>query len=233
MGTVKTPEELLYILTASSINDRCFSHMIEYLKVGMTEIEVAEEIERTLLELGAKRMAFPVIAAAGSNGCEPHGVPSSYKIREGDFLTMDFGAVYKGYCADMTRTVAFKRVTPYMRRVYNTVLTAQKLGISAIRKRVSIKAVDDITRGYIEEKGFGNYYIHGTGHGVGKEVHEEPYINTKAGYKNKFKTNMAVTVEPGIYIPGKLGVRIEDLVIVSDTGAINLNHSIKELLIIE
>ena len=233
MGTVKTPDELLKILTASLINDKCFSHMIEYLKVGMTEIQVAEEIERTLLKLGAKRMAFPVISVAGKNGAEPHGIPSSYKIKEGDFLTMDYGAVYKGYCADMTRTVAFKSITPFMRKVYNTVLEAQELGISSIKKGVSIRFVDDICRDYIAEKGFYKYFIHGTGHGVGKEVHEEPYINTKATYKNKFKTNMAVTVEPGIYIPDKLGVRIEDLVLVSEEGVINTNHSTKELLIIK
>jgi Xaa-Pro aminopeptidase len=233
MGVVKTPEELIHIITASAMNDACFQHMVGYLRPGLTEVQVAEEIFRVLSKLGSKKLAFPTIAVAGENGAEPHGIPTEYIIREGDFLTMDFGATVKGYCGDMTRTVALGHATPTMKKIYQVVLAAQLAGLDACKRGATYREVDEASRGIIEDAGYGPYYVHGTGHGVGKEVHEEPYLNKKATHQKKLKTHMAVTVEPGIYIPGKMGVRIEDLVVITDFGVVNTNHSPKELLIIK
>jgi Xaa-Pro aminopeptidase len=233
MGVVKTPDELIHIITASAMNDSCFQHILGYVRPGLTELQVAEEIHRVLQRLGSKGLAFPTIAVAGKNGAEPHGVPSDYVLQEGDFLTMDFGAVVKGYCGDMTRTIAIGHATSSMKKIYQVVLAAQLAGLDACKKGTTYRDVDQASRNIIEAAGFGSYYVHGTGHGVGKEVHEEPYLNTKATHQFKLKTHMAITIEPGIYLPGKMGVRIEDLVIVTDFGVINTNHSPKELLIIK
>lgn len=233
MTKTKRPEELLHIMTASAINDNCFDHILDFIKAGLTEIEIADEIEKTLIKLGVKKLAFPTIVVAGKNGDQPHGIPSAYKIKDGDFITMDFGGVYKGYCGDMTRTIAIGHVTKKMKEVYNLVSQAQKAALDLVKKGVGFKDVDRAARELIEEAGYGQYYIHGTGHGIGRDVHEEPYLNTKATNREKLKSNMAITVEPGIYIPRKMGVRIEDLVIVTDFGVINTNRSPKELIVIK
>lgn len=233
MSLIKKPKELLSIITASAMNDMCFQHLLGYLRPGLTEIEIADEIYKVLKKLGAEKLAFPTIAVAGKNGAEPHGVPSDYKIQEGDFLTMDFGAVVDGYCGDFTRTLAIGKVTPFMKKIYNLVLKAQVAGIQACCHGASLKEVDQAGRNIIEQAGYGKYFIHGTGHGVGTEVHEKPYINSRAKDKDVLKENMAVTIEPGIYIPGKLGVRIEDLVIITNFGVINTNSSSKELCVIK
>lgn len=233
MAPIKTPTELLSIITASAMNDTCFQHILGYLRPGLTEIEISEEIHRVLKKLGAEELAFPTIAVAGKNTMNPHGIPSDYKIQDGDFLTMDFGAMVDGYCGDFTRTVAIGRVTPFMKKIYNIVLASQLAGIDACCHGASLMEVDRASRGIIEEAGYGKYFVHGTGHGVGTQVHEEPYINTKATDNEFLKANMAVTIEPGIYIPGKFGVRIEDLVIITSFGVINTNSSPKELCIIK
>lgn len=233
MSQVKTPTELYSIIKASAMNDACFQHMLGFLRTGLTEIEVAEEIQRVLTKSGAEKLAFPTIAVAGKNGAEPHGIPSEYKIQEGDFLTMDFGAVVDGYCGDFTRTVAFGKVSPFMKKVYNIVLASQLAGIDACCHGASLREVDQASRNIIEQAGYGKYFVHGTGHGVGREVHEEPYINTKATDQDFLSENMAVTIEPGIYIPSKLGIRIEDLVIITSFGVINTNNSSKDLYIIK
>lgn len=233
MAKVKTPTELLAIITASAMNDTCFQHILGYLHPGLTEIEISDEIFKVLDKLGSEKLAFPTIAVAGKNGANPHGIPSDYKIKEGDFLTMDFGAVVDGYCGDFTRTVAIGKVTPFMKKIYNIVLASQLSGIDACCKGVSLKEVDQASRSIIETSGYGKYFIHGTGHGVGSEVHEEPYINSKATSEDFLEENMAVTIEPGIYIPNKLGIRIEDLVIITSFGVINTNSSSKELYIIK
>lgn len=233
MAQVKTPSELLSIITASAMNDACFQHILGYLQPGLTEIEIAQEIYEVLKKLGAEDLAFPTIAVAGKNGANPHGIPSDYKIQEGDFLTMDFGAVVNGYCGDFTRTVAIGRVTPFMKKIYNIVLAAQLAGVDACFHGANLRDVDQAGRSIIELAGYGKYFVHGTGHGVGTQVHEEPFINTKATDQEFLGEYMAVTIEPGIYIPGKLGVRIEDLVIVTSFGVINTNNSSKELCIIK
>ncbi len=233
MAAVKTPNELLAIIKASAMNDACFQHILGYLQVGITEIEIADEIYKVLKKLGAEDLAFPTIAVAGKNGADPHGIPSEYKIQEGDFLTLDFGAVVEGYCGDFTRTVAIGRATPFMKKIYNIVLAAQLAGVDACFHGAKLRDVDQAGRSIIEAAGYGKYFVHGTGHGVGTQVHEEPYINTKATDQEFLSENMAVTIEPGIYIPDKLGVRIEDLVIITSFGVINTNNSSKELCIIK
>lgn len=227
---IKTPEELLLIMKAEAMGDMVFEHMLDYIKVGMTEIQIADEIEKTFRKLGAEGLSFPTIAVSGVNSNQPHGVPSDKKICEGEFLTMDMGAVYKGYCGDMTRTVAIGYATDEMKKVYDVVLQSQLAGLKAVKAGVKCFDVDKIARDIITEAGFGEYYIHGTGHGVGREVHEPPTLNTRSS--EFLCENQAVTVEPGIYIPEKFGVRIEDLAIVTNFGIINCTQSVKELIIL-
>ena len=229
-NTVKTPEELLLIMKAEAMGDIAFEHMLDFIRPGMTEIEVADEIERVLRAMGAEALAFDTIAVSGVNSNQPHGVPSNKKIREGEFLTMDLGAVYQGYCGDMTRTVAIGYATEEMKEVYDIVLRAQLEGLATVRSGVSCREVDWASRRIIEEAGYGEFYIHGTGHGVGTQVHEEPTLNARS--EEVLHENQAVTVEPGIYLPEKFGVRIEDLAIVTNFGIINCTKSKKELIIL-
>lgn len=227
---VKTPEELMQILKAAAMGDMCFSHILEFIKPGMTEIAVSDEIERTLRKLGAEALSFPTICVSGVNTTKPHGEPSEKVIEEGDLVTMDFGAVVGGYCGDMTRTIGIGSLSEEQKTVYDIVLRAQTEGVAACKAGVSCKAVDDVCRGIISDAGYGEYFVHGTGHGVGKEVHEAPVLNTKS--EDVLAEFMPVTVEPGIYIPDQFGVRIEDLVIITDFGCINAVHSPKELIIV-
>ena len=227
---VKSPDELLLIMTAEAMGDKVFEHMLDYVKVGMTEIQIAEEIEKTFMKLGAEGLSFPTIAVSGVNSTEPHGVPSDKKICEGEFLTMDMGAVYKGYCGDMTRTVAIGYATDEMKEIYDIVLKSQTAGLKAVKPGVRCFDVEKICRDIIKDAGYGEYFIHGTGHGIGTEVHEEPRFNQVS--EAVLEENMAMTVEPGIYIPGKFGVRIEDLAIVTSFGIINCTQSAKELIIL-
>lgn len=228
--TVKTPEELLIIAKAEAIGDKTFEHLLDYIKVGMTELEIADEVERTMRSLGAEGLSFPTIAVSGVNSNQPHGEPSDKKIQEGDFLTLDIGCVYRGYCSDMTRTVAIGYATDEMKKIYDIVLEAQLAGLEMVKAGVKCFDVDKASRDVIEEAGYGEFYIHGTGHGVGTEVHEPPTLNARSS--EVLKENQAVTVEPGIYLPDKFGVRIEDLVIVTEFGYANLTHSPKELIIL-
>ncbi len=227
---IKTPEQILNIMKASAMGDMCFSHMLGYIKAGMTEIQVANEIERVLLSLGAESLAFTTICVSGDRTAFPHGEPSEKAIEEGDFITMDFGAVVNGYCGDMTRTVAMGKVTGEQRKVYNIVLAAQLAGIDSIKAGVSCFDVDKASRDIIVEAGYGEYFIHGTGHGVGTQVHEAPTLNSKS--EEILEEFMPVTIEPGIYMPEKFGVRIEDLAIVTKFGIINTVNSSKDLIIL-
>ena len=229
MGS-KKPEEILKIMKASAMGDTCFEHMLEFIKVGMTELVIAAEIERTLEKLGSKGLAFPTICVSGINSNQPHGEPGEKRIEPGDFLTMDFGAMVDGYCGDMTRTIAIGHVTDEQKEVYDVVLRAQVAALDACKAGVRCFDVDKVARDIIEAAGFGSYFVHGTGHGVGTEVHEEPYLNTKS--EAILELDQPVTVEPGIYIPEKFGVRIEDLAIITEFGIINTVKSPKNLMII-
>ena len=227
---IKTPDEILKIMKAAEMGDICFSHIIEFIRPGMTELQVSDEIERTLIGLGAEGLSFPTICVSGVNTTQPHGEPSDKIIEEGDFVTMDFGAVVEGYCGDMTRTIAIGHVSEKQKEVYDIVLRSQLAGLAACRAGVNCRDVDAVSRNIIKDAGYGDYYIHGTGHGVGTEVHEAPTLNAKSD--EVLAEFMPVTVEPGIYITNKFGVRIEDLAIITEFGIINTVKSEKELIII-
>lgn len=228
---VKNKKEIEIISRAAALGDRCFSHILGFIRPGMREKEVAAEIDRFLLENGAEGLAFPTISVSGERSCLPHGEPTDKIIEKGEFLTLDFGAVIDGYCGDMTRTVAVGSVTPEMRKVYDTVLEAQLAAIGFIRAGVRCSDADKVARDIIANAGYGEYFPHGLGHGVGKLVHEAPTMNAKS--EDTLAENMVVTIEPGIYIPDRFGVRIEDLAIVTEFGIINKVKSEKELIILK
>ena len=227
---IKTPDDILRIMNAAAMGDICFSHILEYIRPGMTELQVSDEIERTLMSLGAEGLSFPTICVSGVNTTQPHGEPTDKVIEDGDFVTMDFGAVVEGYCGDMTRTIAVGHVSEKQREVYDVVLRSQLAGLDACRAGVRCRDIDAISRNIIEDAGYGEFYIHGTGHGVGTEVHEAPTLNSRSD--EILAEFMPVTVEPGIYIPNEFGVRIEDLAIITEFGIINTVKSEKELIII-
>ncbi len=230
-GGKKTPEELLRILKAAAMGDQVFEHILGFIKVGMSEWDIAQEIDRTFEKLGSGPLAFPTIVAVGAHGADPHAEPSKdILVQEGDFITMDIGGTVGGYCGDMTRTVAMGFVSSEMVEVYQTVLDAQLEGIRALQVGASCREVDRKVRDIIAAAGYGDYYIHGTGHGVGSKVHESPHLNTRT--EELLEADTAVTVEPGIYLPGRFGVRIEDLLIVTDFGIINAVKSEKELIVL-
>ncbi|MDR1778754.1 MAG: aminopeptidase P family protein [Clostridiales Family XIII bacterium] len=223
-------EKIVNITKAAALGDACFTYILGEINVGMREKEVADLIDAYLLSHGGEALAFPTICVSGACGSEPHGVPSEKKIESGDLVTMDFGAVVGGYCGDMTRTVAVGKPSAEMKKVYEVVLAAQFAGIAALAPGAKCKAVDAAARDVIAAAGYGEYYVHGTGHGVGQEVHEAPTLNPKS--KESLKAGQAVTVEPGIYIPGTGGCRIEDLLIITETGTVNLVASEKQLIVV-
>lgn len=227
---IKKPEELLKIMKAEAMGDICFEHILGFIREGMSEKQIADELDGTLRKLGSGELAFPTICVSGVRTNEPHGVPSDKKVEKGDFITMDFGATVDGYCGDMTRTVAVGSVSEKQKKIYDIVLRAQLASLDFCRAGVKCFDADKAARDVIVSEGYGEFYPHGTGHGVGKQVHEPPYLNTRSD--EVLQENMAVTVEPGIYLPDEFGVRIEDLSIITDFGIINTVKSPKELIIL-
>lgn len=227
---VKDPEELEAMEGAQRIAEAALEQILEEIRPGVTEKEIAARLQYLMLHLGASDMSFDPIVVSGANGSLPHGVPSEKTIQDGEFVTMDFGCVYRGYCSDMTRTVAVGHVTEEMRRVYDTVLTAQKAGIAAARAGVTGREVDGAARQVIEEAGYGPYFGHSFGHGVGVEIHEAP--NAAPSVETALPAGAVISAEPGIYLPGKLGVRIEDVIILTEDGCRNLTRAPKELLVL-
>ena len=225
----KTEEEIGKIEQAQAIAEAAFAHILEYIHEGVTEREVALELEFYMRRAGATRAAFDIIVAAGASGSVPHAIPSDEPIRRGDLVTMDFGAVVDGYHSDMTRTVAVGEVSERQKLVYDTVLRAQKASLAVLKAGVSCVEGDAAARRVIEEAGFGQHFGHGTGHGVGLEIHEEPRLSPRAGEK-LLRVGQVVTVEPGIYLPGECGVRIEDMALITKEGCRNLTHAPKELI---
>ena len=231
MGSIiKTEDEIAAIRKAAAIGDLCFTRILRFIKPGMAETEVASRIEKILFELGAEKLAFPTICVSGERTNLPHGEPTDKIIKAGEFVTLDFGAVVFGYCADMTRTIAIGYASDHQREVYGIVLKAQLAAIKACRAGVRGADVDKVARDIIEEAGYGEEFCHGTGHGVGAEVHEAPYLKRES--EDVLLENMVVTIEPGIYIKDKFGVRIEDLAIVTKFGIINTVKSAKELIVL-
>lgn len=228
---VKKPEEIAYIKEAEAIGDRAFERLLPRLEPGMTEKQAAAWIEFLMKEEGAEGFSFDTIAASGIHSAMPHAVPTDKKLENGDFLTMDFGCRYKGYCSDMTRTVVIGRVSERQREVYNTVLRAQQAALDGMRPGMTGKEIDALARNVIKEAGYDACFGHALGHSVGLDIHEKPVFSPKG--ETEIRPGMVITVEPGIYIEGFGGVRIEDLVVITEGGCENLTHSPKELIVIE
>ena len=222
--------ELELMRKAQAITDKAFSEVIGRIKVGMTELELQAELIYCLYKNGATGLAFDPIVVAGPNSSLPHGFASERVIQEGDFVTMDFGALYNGYCADMTRTVAVGYATEEMKKVYNTVLEAQLAGLAISKAGVPGKDVDGAARKVITDAGYGEYFGHGYGHSLGLEVHENPSPNSRN--ENPMPVGAVASAEPGIYLPGRFGVRIEDTCVFLEDGIEILTKSPKNLIIV-
>ena len=225
---VKTEAELSKMEKAAAIADTAWAELLPKMKPGVTERDLALELEFLMRRKGADGLAFDIILAGGPNGALPHAVPGDRPLQDGDLVVMDFGARYGGYRSDMTRTVVIGKACQRTRALYNTVLEAQLAALTAVKPGKTGIEVDQVARDLITEAGYGDQFGHGLGHGVGLAIHEEPRLSPKGD--TVLQPGMAVTVEPGIYVPGFGGVRIEDLVVVTDTGCRVLTHSTKELL---
>ena len=222
--------EVDLMVKAQEITDKAFSEVITRIKPGMSELELQAELIYCLYKNGGTGLAFDPIVVSGPNTSLPHGVAGERIIQEGDFVTMDFGASYRGYCSDMTRTVAVGYATEEMKKIYDTVLQAQLAGIAATKAGVPGCEVDAAARNVIAAAGYGDYFGHGYGHSLGLEVHESPSPNARN--TEPLPAGALCSAEPGIYLPGKFGVRIEDVTIVTEEGSINITKSPKNLIIV-
>ncbi len=228
LRSLKSVEEIEYITKAQEITDKAFLHIINYIKPGMTELEVQIELEYTMKKYGASNIAFDSIIVSGVNSSLPHGVPSNKKIEQGDFITMDFGAAYNGYCSDMTRTVAMGKISDEQQKVYDTVLQAQLMAIEAIGEGKKYSDIDKVARDFIYSQGYEGCFGHGLGHSLGLNIHEEPRFSPLC--HDILTPNTIMTVEPGVYLSGKFGVRIEDMVVINENGASIITKSEKKLI---
>lgn len=230
LRAAKDSEEIALMVEAQRITDETFTEICKFIKPGMTEREIAAKLVYDLIRLGADKVSFDPIVVGGPNGSLPHGIPGDRKVQSGDFLTMDFGCMYGGYCSDMTRTVAIGEPTDEMRKVYNTVLAAQMAGIAVTKAGVQGKVIDGAARKVIEDAGYGEYFGHGYGHSLGLEIHESP--NANSSEERALPVGAVVSAEPGIYLPGKFGVRIEDVTVLTEGGCVVLTKSPKELIVL-
>lgn len=226
----KSEEEKENILKAQAIAEKAFDHILGFISTDKTEKDIALELDFFMLRNGAEAVSFETIAVSGANSSMPHGVPCNKKIENGDFITMDFGAVVNGYHSDMTRTVAVGNVSTKQAEIYKTVLDAQLASLASLKEGVSGFDADKAARDIICSAGYGGFFGHGTGHGVGIEIHEEPRLSFKSD--KILAEGDVVTVEPGIYLPGEFGVRIEDMAFITKNGCENLTKSPKNLIII-
>lgn len=225
---VKEDGEIEMLREAQACTDRAFEDILDTLAVGMTERQVALELEHAMRRAGADAPSFESIVAFGEQAAEPHHQPSHRVLDEGDVIKLDFGALYAGYHADMTRTIAFGDPVPELRKIHDVVREAQQAGIDAVRAGVTGGEVDDAARRVVEDAGYGAHFTHGLGHGVGLEIHEGPSF--ARGGKDEIPAGAVMTVEPGVYVPGLGGVRIEDMVEVQESGCRVVGSSIRELV---
>ena len=227
---VKEPWEVENIVAAQRIAEAALSQVLPLIKAGVSEKDVAAELEYRMAKGGAQGLAFETICVSGANSSKPHGVPGAKKIENGDFVTMDFGCKINGYCSDMTRTVAVGSASDEMKKVYDLVLRAQLAGIAAAHAGIIGREMDAAGRRVIDDAGYGEYFGHGFGHSVGLFIHEGPNANVRE--ERALPAGAVVTAEPGIYLPGRFGVRIEDMVYITESGCENLTKAPKELIIL-
>ena len=226
----KDEEELSCMTAAQRIAEGALEQILKEIRPGMTEKEIAARLNYLMVSAGAEKTSFDTIVASGPNGSMPHAVPGMRKVREGDFITMDFGCVYKGYCSDMTRTVALGRPSDEMRNIYDIVLQAQLAGIAAAKAGVTGAVIDGAARKVIQDAGYGACFGHSFGHSLGIDIHEAP--NAAPGNDKPMPDGAVVSAEPGIYLPGKFGVRIEDVMILRPDGAQVITKAPKALLVL-
>ena len=230
LRAAKDEEELARMRQAQRITDEAFREILNFIRPGLTEQEVAARLVYELLRRGGRRVSFDPIVAAGANGSMPHAVPGETVIQPGMFVTMDFGCVYEGYCSDMTRTVAVGQPTDEMERVYHTVLEAQRAGIAAARAGVTGSEVDRAARQAIQQAGYGSFFSHSFGHSLGLEIHESP--NASPSEQTVFPAGAVISAEPGIYLPGHFGVRIEDVLVLREGGCEDITQAPKNLIVL-
>lgn len=223
---IKTPEEIASVVAAQDIAEKAYEETLNFIAAGRTEREIANYLDDQMRKLGTEALSFDTIVASGRNSAVPHAVPTDKPVVRGDFIIIDFGAVVNGYHSDMTRTVAIGATSEMQQRVYDTVLQAQLAAIAAVRDGVPCNKIDAAARTLIEQRGYGGRFGHSTGHGIGLEIHETP--NVSANSSMTARTGMLFSVEPGIYLEGSYGVRIEDMVVVTENGCQNLTKTKKE-----
>lgn len=227
---VKDADEIAAIQRAQNVSDKAFAQFLHELKPGMTEKEAALELEYLLKKNGADSLSFDIIVGSGENGALCHAVPGGRRLVQGDLIVFDFGSRVDGYCSDMTRTVALGEPCGELRKIYNIVLEAQLRALEWVRPGVPLKKLDAVARDYIAAAGYGECFGHGLGHGFGLEIHEAPTANPNSD--ETLEAGMTITVEPGVYIEGMGGVRIEDCCVVTEAGRLNLVSTAKDLLVL-
>ncbi|PJO41748.1 M24 family metallopeptidase [Lysinibacillus xylanilyticus] len=227
---IKTQQEINIIKVACEIADHAFTHILNFIKPGKTELEVSNELEFFMRKQGATQSSFDIIVASGLRSALPHGVATNKVIEKGDFVTLDYGALYNGYISDITRTVAVGEPSEKLVDMYNAVLASQLLALEKVGPGLTGIQADAIARNYLTEKGYGEAFGHSLGHGIGLEVHESPGLSIRS--ETVLEPGMAVTIEPGVYLPEIGGVRIEDDILITENGNELLTHSSKELIIL-
>lgn len=228
MRMIKSDSEIALMEKAQRIAEKALDNALNFIKEGVTEREIALCLDEYMLRNGAEALSFETIALCGETTSMPHGVPSDRQLKKGEFILMDFGAVVDGYHSDMTRTVALGDVSEEMERAYSVVREAQNRAISAAAAGITGKRLDCVARDFIAANGYGEYFGHGLGHSVGMEIHESPCANTRD--ETVLRENMVITIEPGIYLPKKFGIRIEDFVVIKQNSCYNLTNAPKNLI---
>lgn len=230
LRAAKDEEELDIMRRAQEITDEAFKAILNFIRPGLTEREIAARLVYELMRRGGEKMSFDPIVAAGPNGSRPHAVPGDQVVDTGMFITMDFGCKVEGYCSDMTRTVALGQPTEEMEKVYAAVLAAQKAGINAARAGVTGREVDEAARRCLREEGYEEYFTHSFGHSLGIDIHESP--NASPGESRVLPVGAVISAEPGVYLPGRFGVRIEDVLILNESGCEDITRSPKDLIVL-
>ena len=226
----KDADEQRRMIAAQRVAERAFTELLNEIRAGVSEKEIAARLQYWMLHFGATDKSFDPIVASGANGSMPHAVPTEKLLKPGEFVTIDFGCVYEGYCSDTTRTFAIESVTDEMAFAYDAVLRAQKAGIAAARAGVTGKEIDAAARAVLSDAGLGQYFTHSFGHGVGVEIHEAP--NAAPRFDKPLPAGAVISAEPGVYIPGRFGLRIEDVIILNETGCTDITELPKDLLIL-